>query len=212
MKILGFLGSPRLKGKCSKLLDKALEGAASKSAEIKKFELIKYNIQYCRGCGNCYLKKPELSIGICPLKDDMALILEEYTQADGYIFASPVYDMFITALMKTFVERMIALTYKPPSDHAKIPDARTGIAANFTKMASIIITGNCADELREVMGEPCFESFDGHLMIQQVDTVDTFYVGGLEYMTDEIFEKRLDTAYQLGVRLVEKIEKARQHL
>jgi len=37
MIILGFLGSPRLKGSCSKLLTSALEGAESKGAEIKRF-------------------------------------------------------------------------------------------------------------------------------------------------------------------------------
>ena len=34
MKILGFQGSPRTKGKCSRLLTRALEGAASKGAEV----------------------------------------------------------------------------------------------------------------------------------------------------------------------------------
>lgn len=96
MKILGFLGSPRVNGKSGKLLKKALEGAESRGADTKRYDLINCNIKHCTGCGACFTKKPELLIGKCSLKDDMASILEEYINADGYIFASPVYDMYRT--------------------------------------------------------------------------------------------------------------------
>ena len=62
MKILGLLGSPRLKGKCSKLLQKALEGAESRGAQIKRFDLIKCNIMHCRGCFKCMFENHELPI------------------------------------------------------------------------------------------------------------------------------------------------------
>ena len=212
MKILGFLGSPHLNGKSGKLLAKALEGAASTGALTQQFNLIKSDIQYCRGCGTCYLKDPELSIGNCPLKDDMHSILQEYINADGYIFSTPVYDMYVPALMKTFLERMIALTYKKADEHARIPDARPGIASHLSKKASIIVTGNCPDELKEVMGDPCFEAYDGHLMIQQVDTVDRLYVGGVENMTEETLANKLQVAYQLGIRLVEALRKTRHNV
>ena len=51
----------------------------------------------------------------------MAAILEEYVKADGYIFASPVYDANVTALMKTFLERKIMLSYKAPDAFGKTP-------------------------------------------------------------------------------------------
>ena len=78
MKILGFMGSPRVKGLNAQLIDSALKGAQSKGAETKKFDLIKYNIQFCRGCFRCMFENHELPIGKCPLDDDMAGILEEY--------------------------------------------------------------------------------------------------------------------------------------
>jgi len=207
MRILGFLGSPHVNGRSSKLLKKALEGAASKGAEIKEFDLYKMNIKYCTGCGACYLTKPELKIGKCSLKDDAPAIFEEYVEAEGYIYASPVYDMFITALMKTFLERKIMLTYRPKEAVAKIPDSRC--CAYFKKKASIIVTGNCTDEYREVMGDPCFEAYEGHHMIEQIDTVDKMYCGSHETITEEDFNKKLDEAFQMGVKIVEEIEKAR---
>jgi multimeric flavodoxin WrbA len=208
MIILGFLGSPRVNGMNSKLLRSALQGAESKEVETKLFELIQYTIKFCMGCCNCLHKKPELPIGECPLEDEMASILEEYVKADGYIFASPNYDGSVTALMKRFLERKIALTYRPKDAYAKIGEARS--PAHFQKKASMIVTANCPDEYREVMGDPCFETMGGHLMIEQIETVDTFYVGGVENMSEETLSEKLDEAYHMGIRLVEAIEKARQ--
>jgi len=207
MVILGILGSPRVNGHCGKLLRRALEGAAACGAETKTIELVKRDIKYCRGCSTCFETKPELKIGVCPIKDDMASILEEYIASDGYIFASPVYDVYVTALMKTFLERKIALTYRPKEQSGKLPESR--VPANFLKKASIIITGNCSDEYREVMGVPCFEAIEGHLMIEMVETVDQFYVGGVEVMTQEIMDQKLGEAFALGQRLVTSIEQAR---
>ena len=207
MRVLGFLGSPHVNGRSAKLLKKALEGAASTGAEVKEFDLVKMNIKYCTGCGVCWTSKPELKIGTCPLKDDVTAILEEYVAADGYFYASPVYDVYVTAIMKTFLERKIRLTYRPKEAAAKLPDSRC--AANFQKKASIIVTGNCGDEWRELMGDPCFEAYEGHFMIEQIDTVDKMYCGGIETITDEVFNSRLNEAYQMGIRLVEEINKSR---
>lgn len=206
MKILGFLGSPRVNGKCSTLLKNALEGARSRGTRTKRFDLIKCNIMHCSGCFKCMFENHELPIGKCSLKDDMASILEEYIKANGYIFASPVYDMGITALMKKFLERKCALMYREKEAYAKIGASR--IPAHFKKMASMIVTANCGDEYKEAMGGPCFEAIGGHLSIEQVPTVDKFYVGGVENMMDVTFSEKLAEAYQLGIRLVEEIEKA----
>jgi len=208
MIILGFLGSPRVNGRCSRLLQKSLEGAENEGAQTKRYDLIKLNIMQCCGCLECIFKNHELPIGRCSLHDDMESILKEYMQADGYVFASPVYDGYITALMKKFLERKFALGYRAQEDYGKICAPRS--PANFKKMASMIVTGNCADEYREVMGDPCFEAMGGHLIIEQVVTVDRFYVGGIENMTQEIFEEKLATAYQLGARLVNEIIKAKE--
>ena len=209
MKILGIMGSPRLRGKCSRLTKKALEGAASAGAEIKNFELIKYKIKYCMGCGKCYLQDPEKTIGFCPLKDDVRDMLEEYTQCDGYIFSSPSYDMFCTALIKTFLERKIAFTYKTMNEPGKIPAARPGIAQKFMKKASFIVTANCEDYLEEVMGEPIYEAFEAHLLFEEIDTVQKLYCGGVETMTDAEFDVRLQKAFDLGKNLVETIQQYR---
>ena len=208
MKILGFLGSPRVKGLNAQLIDSALKGVQSKGSDAKRYDLIKCDIKYCVGCFKCVFENHELPVGKCTLNDDMTGILEDYCQADGYIFASPVYDVAITALMKTFMERKFPLFFMHREDTVTLPAAR--VPANFLKKASLFLTANARDEYREVMGTPCFESLEYDLMIEQVDVVDKFYVGGVHVMTKEILSKKLNEAFTIGVRLVEAIEEARK--
>ncbi len=47
-------------------------------------------------------------------------------------------------------------------------------------------------------------------MLEQVETVDKLFVGGVENLSDEAFLKKLDESYQMGIRLVEEIEKVQR--
>ncbi len=58
------------------------------------------------------------------------------------------------------------------------------------------------------MGDPCYEAVEAHLMLEQVDTVDKLYVGSVETITEKDFSERMNTAYQMGIRLVKEVEKA----
>jgi len=208
MNIIGYLGSPRLKGMCARLLDKTLEGAASAGAAVKRVDLARQNIQHCLGCCKCMHDDPALEIGRCPLKDDLASMLADYIRADGYVFASPVYDVSVTALMKKFLERKIALSYRPKEAYATIGEPRC--PAEFKKSAVMLVTGNCGEEYRELMGDPCFEIMEAHFMIEQVSTTDKLYVGGVENMSAEVMAEKDKAAFDAGVRLVAEIEKSRQ--
>ena len=208
MKILAFMGSPRLNGLNGQLIDSALKGVESSGAEAKRYDLIKCNIKYCIGCFKCIFENHELPVGRCTLKDDMAALLEDYIQADGYIFSSPVYDVNITALMKTFLERKFPLYFKDKEDTITLPAAR--VPVNFLKKAALFITANARDEYREVMGDPSFEAMEYDLMIEQVDIIEKLYVGGAHVMTEERLAKHLTEAFGIGVRLVQSIEEARK--
>jgi len=96
-------------------------------------------------------------------------MVELYANADGYVLASPVYDVCITSLI------------------------------NF-------LGKNCGDEYRELMGDPCFEMLESQLLIEQIETVEKLYVGGVENMTEEMFKGKLRAAFHAGKTLVERIK------
>jgi multimeric flavodoxin WrbA len=208
MRILAFMGSPHIHGLNAQLIDSALKGVVESGAEAKRYDLIKCNIKYCIGCFKCIFENHDLPIGKCTIKDDMAAILEDYSQSDGYIYSSPVYDVNITALMKTFIERKFPLYYKDKEDTITLPAARE--PANFLKKAALFITANARDEYKEVMGDPSFESMEYDLQIEQVDIIERFYVGGAHVITEELLAKKRDEAFSIGRRLVESIEEARK--
>ena len=206
MRILGFMGSPRMGGLCAQFTESALKGAASRGAEIKQFNLVKYNIKYCRGCYKCVYNHHDLPIGRCPLKDDMATILSEYLDADGYIMASPVYDFTVPSVMKAFIERRFPMFYKTKGARG-IPDAR--VKQHFKKKASLIATGSAGDEFASI-AEPCFEVMSGHFMIEEIDVVDQLYVGSIHDVDEKRYRDKMDETYNMGIHLVEAINTSRK--
>ncbi|MFT8315183.1 MAG: flavodoxin family protein [Clostridium sp.] len=106
MKIISFNGSPRKSWNTATLLEKALEGAASKGAETELINL--YDLNY-KGCASCFACKKigSKSYGKCALKDDLSPILDKIEEADGIILGSPIYLGSITGEMKSFLERLI---------------------------------------------------------------------------------------------------------
>jgi len=67
------------------------------------------NLKPCLGCYVCV----KLGEDKCPLKDDRKKIVKEMLDADGVLFASPVYTMQITSLMKNFFERVGYIDHRP---------------------------------------------------------------------------------------------------
>lgn len=206
MKILGFMGSPRLKGLCAQFTENALRGAASAGAETRQFNLAKQHIMYCRGCYKCVHRNHHLPMGICPLRDDMPMILREYLAVDGYIMASPVYDFTVPSVMKAFIERRFPLFYKSKGERG-IPDAR--VKQNFKKKAFLLATGSAGEEFSEI-AEPCFEVMSGHFMVEEIEVIAKRYVGLIHNVDQQRFAEIMDDMFRLGVRLVQEIEKAAQ--
>ncbi len=106
MKILAICGSPR-KGNSYA----ALKSIQEKFPEIdfKILMLNEMNLEKCRGCYVCFLKGEQY----CPLKDDRDMIIKEMFDADGVIWASPVYTNHITSLMKNYIDRLGFIAHRP---------------------------------------------------------------------------------------------------
>lgn len=103
MKVLGIMGSPRIKGNTDLLLDEALRGAQSQQAEIEKVVVDKLKIAPCREYYGC------LRDGNCVIRDDMDEIYPKIVNADVIIVASPMFFYGLTAQVKALVDRCQAL-------------------------------------------------------------------------------------------------------
>jgi len=110
MKILAVMGSPRKNGNSYRLVSQIAE-CLKKLGEVE-FEylfLADVKLEMCRGCGLCI----KFGSDKCPLKDDREQIEQKLLNADGVIFASPVYAMNMTALLKNFLDRFAFTMHRP---------------------------------------------------------------------------------------------------
>ena len=99
MKVLGISASPRRGGNTEILLDRALEGAASRGAATEKVILNELRYKPCQECGGCS------STGVCVIHDDMRLIYAKLSNADAIIVSSPIFFGTISAQLKAMIDR-----------------------------------------------------------------------------------------------------------
>ncbi|MCX6700329.1 MAG: flavodoxin family protein [Methanomicrobiales archaeon] len=101
MNIIGLNGSPRGRNSQTlRLVMKVLEGATDSGADIECIDLSKREINFCTGCGVCFVK------GECINADDYPELLEKILYADGIVLGSPNYINNVTAQTKVVFDRM----------------------------------------------------------------------------------------------------------
>jgi multimeric flavodoxin WrbA len=103
VKVLGIMGSPRIKGNSDLLLDEALKGAQGQQAETEKIVVDKLNISACREYYAC------LTDGKCAIKDDMDEIYRKILEADAIIVASPIFFYTVSAQLMLLISRCQAI-------------------------------------------------------------------------------------------------------
>jgi len=109
MKILVIMGSPR-KGNTYRAAERIREILRSYGpAEFEYLWLREENLGFCRGCFTCIAKGEES----CPVRDSAPAILQKMLDADGVIFASPVYGMNVCGLFKVFIDRFAYIFHRP---------------------------------------------------------------------------------------------------
>jgi multimeric flavodoxin WrbA len=106
MKVIAFNGGPRKTWNTATLLEKTLEGAASKGAETKLIHLYDLDFKGCRSCFGCKIKGGP-SHGKCAVKDDLTPILEEVKTVNAIVLGSPIYFWGVSGEMKSFLERLM---------------------------------------------------------------------------------------------------------
>ncbi|MFC2047207.1 flavodoxin family protein [Chloroflexota bacterium] len=186
MRILGIMGSPRLKGNTDLLLDEVLKGARSQGAEVEKLIVDKLKITPCREYYGC------LKNGNCVIRDDMDNIYPKILKADGVIVTSPMFFYGLTSQVKALIDRCQALWVRKYILNQDLHDV--------TRKGVFVGVGATRGE----------KLFDGSVLIVQyffkaigVRYVDELLVRGVD-KRGEIKEHptALSDAFELGKRLV----------
>jgi len=120
--ITAFVGSARKRGLTCIATRQFLDNLQSYGdVQVEIVFLSEYELGVCRGCKACFLRGEEC----CPFKDDRDVLIEKMMASDGVIFASPNYSFQVSAIMKTFLDRL-GFVFHRPRFHGK---TFTGIVA-----------------------------------------------------------------------------------
>lgn len=107
--ILIISTSPRKNGNSEMLADAFLNGARDAGNSVEKISLYDKAIGFCKGCLACQ------KTGRCVIHDDADIIVGKMLNADGLVFATPIYYYEMSGQMKTMLDRANPLF---PADYA----------------------------------------------------------------------------------------------
>ena len=199
MRTVAVMGSYRKGKTVDTLVDRAIEGvrSASADAEIEKIVLLDRQIEYCRNCGVCRRDDPSNPIARCAIDDDMQQILPLMREADVYIFGVPIFEGTVNAITKTFLERICWTLARPgrwpvngcpePRDQRK----KRAIAIMSSGLIVPLLRIFC-DDATSLLRNTLRDSLNAKL-------IGTLYAGGVEKVG---MNRYLTRAHQLGRKLV----------
>jgi multimeric flavodoxin WrbA len=116
VKVLGIMGSPRIRSNTDLLLDEALRGVKNEGAEVEKIVVDKLNIAPCKEYLGCFKD------GNCVIRDDMDEIYPKLLEADVVIMASPIFFYGLSAQAKALIDRCQALWAREHILKQSLPD------------------------------------------------------------------------------------------
>jgi len=197
MKLLAISGSYRKGKTVDTLIDSAIEGAAAKRSDIdvRKVHLIDRNIEYCRNCMACRNDDPHKRMARCVIDDDMQALYRALDEANALILGTPVNMGYATAVMKTFLERVVWVLARPGSRPLKgCPEPRTRRGA---KAVTIVSSGIVPPLLRRWC-DAATSQLKEICHYHDSKVVGTLYAGAVEKRGVDAY---VDAAFRLGGRL-----------
>ncbi|MFC1737227.1 flavodoxin family protein [Candidatus Hydrogenedentota bacterium] len=170
-------GSPRRDGSTGRLCKHFARGLIDLAGTASIVCLRDMQIEYCGGCDAC------LDTGECVIDDGMLGLVSQILTCDILVLASPSYWGYVTAQMKTFIDRS-----RPLCEH--VSRERAG---NCKRGISIAVrAGSGVSE--NLCLVRCFEHYFGHLGIKPAGQLTIENVSAPQDLT----EGHAQRAYELG--------------
>lgn len=186
--ILGICGSGRKDGNTGVLVEEVLKGTDSKTELVW---LIDLNIGYCTGCMRC------VSEGNCWQKDGMTDLYKKMIDCESIVIGSPCYYGDVSGLVKSMMDRSIALGYMGIGKESEIPmHGRKPLAGKPTALLSTV-AGHGVERALETMEQ--FVNFGEMKLVGKLGAV-----AGMQDVKK--LKNIMDEARGLGVKIKEAIK------
>jgi multimeric flavodoxin WrbA len=186
--ILGICGSGRKEGNTGALIEEVLKATG---AETELVWLIDINLGYCTGCMRCVFE------GNCWQQDGMTnMLYKKMLDCEAIVLGSPCYYGEVSGLVKSFMDRSIALGYMGIGKESENPmHGRKPLAGKSAAVVSAV-AGHGVEHALDTM-----EKFLKYGELQVVGKLGA--VAGM----DDVREKPdiMEQARALGAKLKESL-------
>lgn len=180
-RILVLMSAGTRRGNTDRLTDSYIKGMAEKGHSITKAYLGSMQIAGGRGCGAC-----QRNGNRCVVQDDMQELYPLFKESEVVVMSSPLYFWTISAKLKSFVERLYAISVNdsyPAKETVLLMTAGDDGEKTFDQVRSYwnVISGVLGDK-----------------------SIATYFAGGCkgcEADSRYISATHLDNAYNLGRQL-----------
>lgn len=99
-KVFIICSSPRKNGNSDSLAKEFSKGVIESGNEVKIINIRDLELNFCKGCLACH------KINKCIINDDINSLLEEISNSDVLVFATPIYYYCVSGQLKTFLDRL----------------------------------------------------------------------------------------------------------
>ncbi|PSN19041.1 NAD(P)H dehydrogenase [filamentous cyanobacterium CCP5] len=189
--VVGIVGSYRKHGTIDTAVSAVLKAAAENGATTQKIYLQDHTIEFCTNCRHC-LQVPDR--GECPLKDDMAALLDQIEAADALVLGAPVNFGNVNALTRKFLERTVCYGYWPWETKAP------GMDRKPTKTA-VLITSSAAPGLLARWLTGAMKALKDLARMLGAKPIGTLWLGMIDPKDSGLSQRQQRQVKQLGRKL-----------
>lgn len=179
--VLVLMSAGTRQGNTDRLTDAYIKGLSEKGHTVTKVYLGSMRMAGCRGCGAC-----QRNGNHCAVQDDMQQLYPLFAACDTLVMASPLYFWTITARLKSFIERLYAISVED-----KYPQKET----------VLLMTAGDNNEHTFDQALSYFHIISGVLGGKEAGTYLAGDCTGCENIARQIAPEHLEKAYKMGLEL-----------
>ena len=180
-KILVIMSAGTKLGNTDRLTDAYIKGLVERGHSVTKVYLGSMRIEGCRGCGVCQRLAHQ-----CAVRDGMQDIYPLFAECDTVVMASPLYFWTITAQLKSFIDRLYAISVDD-----KYPQ----------KDSVLLMTAGDDNDTTFEQPKRYFRLLNQALGWNEVGIYCAGGCTGCEKLARQIDKEHLENAYKLGLEL-----------
>ena len=180
-KILVIMSAGTKRGNTDRLIDAYIKGLVERGHSVTKVYLGSMRIEGCRGCGVCQRLAHQ-----CAVRDGMQDIYPLFAECDTVVMASPLYFWTITAQLKSFIDRLYAIS----------------VDDKYPQKDSVLLM-TAGDDNDTTFEQPIryFRLLNQALGWNEVGLYCAGGCTGCEKLARQIDKEHLENAYKLGLEL-----------